>query len=65
MRAKVDVSDIENVYEAIGIVAGHLDQLKERVAELERRQSAMEDYLGVEWYDVPGRERYVEKDNYD
>ena len=65
MRAKVDVSDIEKVYEAIGIVAGHLDQLKERVEELERRQSAMEEYLGVEWYDVPMRERYIEKENYE
>ena len=42
-------------------VAGHLDRLEERVEELERRQSEMEDYLGVEWYDVPMRERYVEK----
>lgn len=65
MRAKVDVSDIKKVYESIGIVAGHLDRLKERIEELERRQSAMEDYLGVEWYDVPMRERYVEKENHE
>ena len=39
--------------------------LEERVEELELRQSAMEEYLGVEWYDVPMRERYIEKENYE
>lgn len=42
-----------------------MSDLEERVAELEQRQSAMEEYLGVEWYNVPGHEQYVEKENYD
>ena len=36
--------------------------MSERIEELERRLSAMEEYLGIEWYDVPGRERYVKKE---
>lgn len=36
--------------------------MNDKIEELERRLSAMEEYLGVEWYDVPGRERYVKKE---
>lgn len=36
--------------------------MSDRIEELERRLSAMEEYLGVEWYDVPGRECYVKKE---
>ena len=39
-------------------------ELEEQIEKLGRRQSAMEEYLGVEWYDVPGRERYVEKEEW-
>ena len=42
-----------------------MDNLEERIEELGRRQSAMEEYLGIEWYDVPMRERYVKKEDYD
>lgn len=35
--------------------------MSNRIEELERRLSAMEEYLGVEWYDVPGRECYVKR----
>lgn len=40
-----------------------MNDLEERIEKLERRQSAMEEYLGIEWYDVPMRERYVEKED--
>ena len=39
-----------------------MNDLEERIEELERRQSAMEDYLGVEWYNVPLHEQYIEKE---
>ena len=39
-------------------------ELEEQIEKLGRRHSAMEEYLGVEWYDVPGRERYVEKEEW-
>lgn len=40
-------------------------ELEEQIEKLGRRQSAMEDYLDVEWYNVPMHERYVEKENYE
>lgn len=39
--------------------------MSDRIEELERRLSALEKYLGVEWYDVHGRERYVKKEEDD
>lgn len=39
-------------------------ELEEQIEKLGRRQSAMEDFLDVEWYDVPMRERYVKKEGY-
>ena len=36
--------------------------MSDRIEELEQKLSALEEYLGVEWYDVPGRERYVMKE---
>lgn len=36
-------------------------ELEEANAELVQKLSAMADYFDLEWYDVPGHERYIEK----
>ena len=37
-------------------------RMNDRIEDLDQKLSAMEEYLGVEWYDVPRRERYVRKE---
>lgn len=36
-------------------------ELEEANAELVQKLSAMADYFDLEWYNVPGHERYIEK----
>lgn len=38
-----------------------MGELEKRIIDLELKSSKLEDYLGVEWYNTPLRERYVEK----
>lgn len=37
-------------------------ELEEANAELVQKLSALADYFDLEWYDVPGRGRYVRKE---
>lgn len=49
-------------------VESDIDQLHERIKNLELKISELESYLGVEWYDVPMRECYINQGgaiNYD
>ena len=39
-----------------------MDEIESMVAEIKMKLSALEDYLGIEWYDVPLRERYIKKE---
>ena len=38
-----------------------MGELEKRIIDLEFKSSKLEDYLGVEWYNAPLHERYVEK----
>lgn len=38
-----------------------MGELEKRIIDLELKSSKLEDYLGVEWYNAPLHERYVEK----
>ena len=39
-----------------------MNDLEKRIKALELKLAKLEEYLGVEWYDVPMRERYVKKE---
>lgn len=51
------MNDLEKI-----ILEKRMGELEKRIIDLELKSSKLEDYLGVEWYNAPLHERYVEKE---